>query len=895
MSVRNLDKIFNPQRVAVVGASNKQGSVGYSVLRNLIGIGFQGPVYPVNPKYEAVLGIPAYASLSDVPHPPDLAIVCTPANTVAGVVDECGKSGVGGMIVLSAGFKEIGESGLQLERELKQTLARYDGLRVVGPNCLGLIVPRIHLNASFSGVMPADGKIAFISQSGALCTAILDWAVEENVSFSNFVSVGNIMDVTIADLIDYFGDDPQTAAIILYIESIPVAREFLSAARAFTRTKPIVAFKSGRFAESAKAAASHTGALAGEDAVYDAAFERAGIIRAQSIDDIFDSAQLLSRHRRPGGARLAIVTNAGGPGVIATDELIGRKGLLADLSSETLGKLNSYLPPYWSHRNPIDILGDATSERFTKVIADVLTDDGVDAVLVVVTPQAMTNPSDIAKGVADVARNSQKPILAAWMGGLSVREGIRCLNQAGVAVYTNPEHAVRAFMQLVAYGRNLEMLYETPRDMPLTFQFDRERRKEILGRTGLAGPTTLSEAASKSLLDAYEIPVVRTIVAVNSDAAVEAAGTIGYPVVLKIQSPQITHKSDVGGVVLNLAGAEDVRRAFRSMTDRALQKLPHATIEGVTVQKMIQKTHSVELILGAKRDATFGTVVMVGSGGTLAELMRDRALGLPPLNERLAMRMLTSLRSWPILTGYRGQPAVNVNRLVEVMIRFSYLIADCPEISEFDINPLVASPEEIVALDARAIVEAQAAGPDASPYSHLSIRPYPEHYSRTVQTKKGQTILLRPIRPEDEPAWHALLAACSPETIRSRFRYLFSKTTHAMAARFCFIDYDREMAIVAEVKDGDETKLAGVGRLVADADHDTAEFAVLVADRWQGQGIGSLLSEYCLEMARSWGIKKVVAETDWQNHRMLATFRKLGFSVARQTEGVVEVGKLIPA
>ncbi|RLE30664.1 GNAT family N-acetyltransferase [Candidatus Acetothermia bacterium] len=888
MSIRNLDKIFKPQRIAVVGASNNPQSVGYTVLKNLIGSGFQGVVYPVNPKREAVQGIQAYPSVKELPKAPDLAVICTPARTVPGIVRECGEAGIRGLIIISAGFKEAGEEGKALEAELKSEIARFDGMRVIGPNCLGIIVPGLNLNASFAGATPQAGHVAFISQSGALCTSVLDWAIGEGIGFSYFVSIGNMLDVDFGDLIDYFGEDPDTQSIILYIESISDAREFMSAARAFARSKPIVAYKAGRFAESAKAAASHTGAMAGEDAVYDAAFQRAGVVRVLEIGDIFDSAELIARVRPPLGPNLAIITNAGGPGVMATDALIARQGQLAELSQETIERLNEVLPPFWSHGNPVDVLGDAPPERYSQATEIVLSDPGVDAALVILTPQAMTDATGTAQALAQLAKGSRKPILAAWMGGAAVQEGIQLLNQAGVATYTTPEQAVRAFMHLVHYGRNLDMLYQTPREVPVKFALDREEVRARFEKVFAEGPEVLTEELSKELLTAYGIPVTQPRPARTADEALEIAEELGYPVVLKIWSPEITHKTDVGGVALGLRNAKAVRAAFAQIVARAKELRPDAEVLGVTVQRMVTARDGFELILGAKKDPTFGTVIMAGMGGIAAEVFRDRALGLPPLNERLAFRMLESLRSWKLLKGYRGRPGVNLDKLIEILMRFSYLIADFPEIKELDINPLLATPEEVIALDARVVVDKELVGKPVRPYSHLVIRPYPEGYERQVTLKDGTEMLLRPIRPEDEPLWHEMLSRASRESIRQRFRYIFKETTHKMAIPYCFIDYDREMAIVAIVEEDGEKRMTGVGRLVADPDRETAEYAVFVADPWQNRGLGGTLTDYCLEIAKGWGIKEVRAETTPDNYRMIAIFRDRGFTIEhRHEEGVV--------
>jgi acetyltransferase len=892
MSIRNLDKIFNPTRIAVIGASDTTTSVGYTVFRNLIGSGFQGVVYPVNSKRESVQGIQAYKDIASLPHAPDLAVICTPSTTVPELVRLLGEAGTRGIVIISAGFREIGEAGRKLEDQIRAEQRKFTGMRILGPNCLGIMVPSIHLNASFAAATPSPGHIGFISQSGALCTSVLDWAIDSEIGFSYFVSVGNMLDVSMADLIDYFGSATDTQSIILYIESITEAREFVSAGRAFARTKPIVAFKSGRFAESAKAAASHTGAMAGVDAVYEAVFQRAGIERIFHIEDMFNCAEILAHQRPPKGDRLAIVTNAGGPGVMTTDQLIEREGKLAVISEETIAKLNECLPGCWSHGNPVDVLGDAPPDRYAKALEIVIQDKGVDAILVILTPQAMTDPTGTAEAVSAVASKSHKPVLAAWMGGHSVSKGLQILAQAGIPAYETPEKAVGAFMHLVSYARNLEILHETPREIPLSFSLDRTRVRSLFDTILTEGNDILSENISKSLLDAYEIPVTRPKPARSAAEAVDVARSMGYPVVMKIHSPQITHKTDVGGVKLNLASDEAVAESFTQMCDRARQAKPDATILGVTIQKMVAMPNAFELIMGMKKDPIFGAVILVGMGGISAEVFKDRALALPPLNETLARRALESLKSWPLLRGYRGKPAANIDKLIETLMRFSYLVADYPEISELDVNPLLVTPDEVIALDARVVIDHDATVHSVRRFGHLAIRPYPEEYVTERNTKDGAPITLRPIKPEDEPMWHELLGSCSKESIRFRFSSLIKQTTHEMASRYCFIDYDREIAIVAEVEEEGRRKLIGVGRLVADANHEEAEYAVLIADRWQGRGLGGMLTDYCVEVAKRWGVKRVVAETSKDNARMVSTFRNRGFNINdEQEEDVVLVRK----
>jgi acetyltransferase len=891
MDVHNLGRIFDPNRIALLGVTQNPNSVGGKVLGNLVGGGFRGVVYPVNPGVEAVLGVPCYPSVAALPKTPDLAIVCSPAAEVPAQVAACGEAGIRGLIVVSAGFKETGEAGLALEREIRAAQARFAGMRIVGPNCLGIIVPRLGLNASFAPAMPRDGDIAFISQSGALCASVLDWALENRVGFSHFVSVGNSLDVDFGDLIDYCGEDEHTRSIILYIESVSDARTFMTAARAFARHKPIIAFKAGRFPASAQAAASHTGAMASEDAVYDAAFQRAGIARVPDLGDVFDCAALIGRGRFPAGPRLGIVTNAGGPGVIATDALIAQQGELAALAPETLAKLDQDLPPAWSHGNPVDVLGDANSKRIEKAVAAVLADRGVDAVLVIVTPQAMTNPGATARSLAKLAGESRKPLLAAWLGGRAMREGLAVLAEAGIAAYPTPEQAVRAFMTLVAYARNLETLYETPKDVAIQFPYDRAEAKRRFVATRLGAGGVLPEDVSKELLASYGIPVARPEVADSAAAAVAIADRIGYPVVLKVRSPDITHKTDAGGVALDLAGAEMVAAAWDAIMRSAREQRPDARLEGVTVQKMIAARDSLELILGIKQDPVFGTVILAGMGGVGAELLGDRSLGFPPLNERLAMRMLESLRMWPLFMGYRSRPPVAVAALVQTLIRLSYLAADWPEVTELDVNPLLCTPSEVVALDARVVVDRARAGTESEPYAHLALRPYPEKLVKRIALKDGVPVTFRPIKPEDEPLWLAMLGSCSKETIYSRFRYLFDWSTHDVATRFCYIDYAREIAIVAEIGEGASRRLVGVGRLIADPGHREGEYAVLVVDEWQGRELGGMLTDYCLEIARSWELERVVAQTTTDNRPMIAVFERRGFEVTVGEDSAVAVSK----
>lgn len=885
MDVHKLERFFKPQRIALIGVTMNPNSVGGKVLTNLISGGYRGVVYPVNPDYEAVLGIQCYADVYSLPKTPDLGIICAPAEKVPGIVRACGERGILGLIIMSAGFKEVGPEGAELEKQILLEQSRFDGMRIIGPNCLGIIAPKMNLNASFSAGMPRAGNIAFISQSGALCTSVLDWAAQGKLGFSYFVSIGNTMDVDFGDLIDYFGEDEQTKSIILYIESITDVRKFMSASRPFARNKPIIVYKAGRFPESAQVAASHTGAMASEDAVYDAAFQRVGLARVFDIGDIFNVAELVGRNRSPKGPNLGIITNAGGPGVMATDALIAARGMLAELSGETMQALDEILPPMWSHRNPVDVLGDARAKRIARAAELVIKDKGVDAILVILTPQAMTDPTATARAIASLAETTTKPILAAWLGGESMVEGLRILNEGGVSTYQTPEQAVRAFMTLVSYARNLEALYETPRDVPVEFSLSRSTLRERYTQKYFKNDPVLPENLSKELIDSYGIPTTQPHPAATEDEVVEISRRLGYPVVLKVFSPDITHKTDVRGVELDLRDEEMVRSAYHRILQNAARLRPDARIDGVTVQRMVQDKNAIEMIIGIKKDSVFGTVIMVGMGGTGAELFADRALGFPPLNERLARRMLESLKIWPLLNGYRGSPPVNVDQLIEVLIRLSYLAADYPEIVELDVNPLLVSPENVCALDARIVIDPDLVGKAHKPFAHLALHPYPEKFVKTVDLPGGSEILLRPIKPEDEPLWLAFLASCSKESIYSRFRYAFHWNSHDVATRYCYIDYDREIAIVAESNDNNNRQIVGIGRLIADPDHETVEYAVLIADAWQDKELGSMLTDYCMEIASEWNLKKAVAITTRDNHRMLAVLRKRGFRVSDQDDG----------
>jgi acetyltransferase len=888
MSIHNLNRLFQPRSVAVIGASRNKSSIGNILLTNLIQ-GFGRPFYAVNPKYDSIDGVTCCESILAIKETVDLAIVCTPANTVPDIVNECGQAGVANVLVISAGFREVGAHGRELEEAIQKIALQYSGLRIIGPNCLGILSPQFGLNASFANQLPAPGRIAFISQSGAVCTAAMDWAMDQGIGFSAVASLGNTLDVDLGDMIDYLATDPNTDSIVLYIESIGNARKFMSAARAFTRKKPIVALKSGRFAQSAQAAASHTGALVGEDCVYDAALARAGIVRVHELMELFSCAEMLSRGKLPTGPRLAIVTNAGGPGIMTTDAVLARQGTMAKLSVATLAALDHQLPSTWSHQNPIDILGDAAPQRYENAIRTVLDDQAVDGVVVLLTPQAMTEPDQSAIALVEASRNAAKPVLAVWMGGPSVAAGIGRLNQASIPTFESPEQAVDAFASMVQYVRRRQLLDETPHDRAIEFRFSQaERDATVAGKSGL-----LNELESKSVLAAYEIPTNETCLATDVEQAIEIARRMNGAVALKIASPDITHKTNVGGVVLNLRGDEEVARAYEKIISAAGRAQPNAQLLGVTVQPMVVDPNAVELIVGVKRDPTFGAVMMVGSGGTMAELIRDRVVELPPLNDVLARRMLESMRAWPLLNGFRGRPQMDVQQLVGLMIRLSYMVAERPEIVELDINPLMVTPHSTIAVDARMVLIAGEPKPAVKRFAHLAIRPYPIGLSKDVTLLNGKVVRLRPIRPDDEGQWIKMLESCSTATIHNRFGGLVHHFNHEFAARFCNIDYDRELALVAELDTKDKKSLVGVARLVAYSDGVRASLSFLVGDAWQNQGLATELTDYCMEIASDWKIAEVIATTTAENLAARRLLKGVGFEETLSEGGIVVARKVL--
>ena len=881
---QSLDAIFQPSTVAVIGASEQAGSVGRTLLWNLISNPFGGTVYPINPNRSSALGIRTYPSIEAVPEPVDLAVIATPAKTVPDIVRQCVAEGVKGAIIISAGFKEIGEEGAQLEQDILQE-ARRGAMRIIGPNCLGVMRPRRGLNATFAGATARPGNVAFVSQSGALLTSILDWSFSENVGFSAFVSIGSMLDVGWGDLITYLGEDPHTESILLYMESIGNARAFLSAAREVALQKPIIVIKAGRTQAAAQAAASHTGSLTGSDEVLSAAFRRTGVVRVDSIADLFYMAETLSKQPRPQGPNLTILTNAGGPGVLAVDALVGNGGTLTSLSDATVDQFNDVLPAAWSHQNPVDILGDADPERYEASLKVAVEDEASDGLLVVLTPQAMTDATQTARQLAPFARGSAKPILASWMGGDEVTPGERILNQAGIPTFGYPDTAARLFNYMWRYTYNLRAIYETPVLHEDAEGQDLAAAADIIEAARSAGRTLLTEAESKNLLAAYGIPTVDTRVATTLDEALAHAASIGYPVVLKLHSFTITHKTDVGGVQLNLEDADAVRAAYARIEEGA-EAYHEGGFDGVTVQPM-ESLDGYELILGSSVDPQFGPVLLFGSGGTLVEVYKDRALGLPPLTSTLARRMMEQTKIYKALQGYRGRGAVDFGTLERAMVRFSELVVEHPAIKEIDINPLLASEDRILALDARVVLHDPSLALDDVPTS--AIRPYPRRYSSTWTMRSGETVEIRPIRPEDEPLVVAFHQHLSEQSVYMRYASVMKldqRVAHARLARLCFIDYDREMALVAERTDGEtgEAEILGIGRLTQLPGTSEGEYAMLIRDDVQGQGLGTELLRRLVEIGEDEGLDRITADILVQNRAMQQVSRKLGFELVRSDD-----------
>ena len=881
MSIRNLEFMFKPRSVAVIGASTQPHSVGAVVMRNLLQGGFEGPIMPVNPKYKAVAGVLAYPNIGSLPETPDLAVLCTPPPTIPGLIAELGARGAKAALVLTAGLeRESDQPGRTFQQAMLEASKPYL-LRLLGPNCVGLMIPRLGLNASFAHTRPLPGQVAFVTQSGAMATAVLDWAKSNGIGFSSFVSLGNSADIDFGDVLDYLGSDPATRAILLYIEAIKEARKFMSAARAAARNKPVIAVKAGRVAEGAKAAYSHTGAMAGADDVYEAALSRAGILRVDTIEDLFDAVETLARARPLLGERLTIVTNGGGPGVMATDALIRSGGRLASLSEETLKRLDSFLPATWSRSNPIDIIGDAPVARYVETLKTLLADPETETLLFIHALTAIVPSEEIARALVPVVQETRRNVLACWLGRDGVATARRMFAEANIPTYDTPEDAVGAFMQMVNYRRNQELLMETPPSAPVEFTPNVSAARSVLEQALAAGREALTEPEAKAILVTYGIPTVETRVAATPAECARLAAEMKRPLAVKIVSPDITHKSDVGGVVLDLETPEAVRTAAEGMLKRLQALRPQARLTGFSVQEMARRPGAHELILGATSDPIFGPVILFGQGGTAVEVIRDQTVALPPLNLILARELVGRTRVSKLLAGYRDRLPADMTAIYLTLMKVSQMMTDIPEISELDINPLFADDQGVMALDARMRVK-----PTTRPAAErLAIRPYPQELEEQI-TVDGCQVLLRPIRPEDEPQHREFFNQLDPEDRYFRFFATIREPAHSELARFTQIDFDREMAFIAtRSNEQGRAETWGVVRSVADPDNQQAEVAIIVRSDLKGRGLGRILLDKMIRYCHSRGTAELTGETLRSNYRMLALAKNLGFEVRPLDDG----------
>ncbi len=876
MSQHHLKPLFAPKSVAVFGASDRADSVGQIVFQNMLQSGYQGALYPVNPKHKKIQGVKAFASLAQIEEPVELAVIATPANTVPDIIEQCGKHQVRAAVIITAGFGETGEAGKVLERQVLETAQHY-GVRLIGPNCLGVMRPDIGLNATFNKGSANVGNLAFVSQSGALCTAILDWAQTNDVGFSSVVSLGSSLDVDFGEILDYLISDTKTQSILLYIEGIRDARSFMSGIRAAARIKPVILVKVGRHAVASRAAMSHTASLVGSDDAFDAAVRRAGVVRVQTITQLFSAAKALSCGFHPTGNRLAIVTNGGGPGVMATDCAADLGLEMAELSSETLEKLNQALPSTWSHGNPVDIIGDAQADRYQHAVQACLEDPGVDGVLTILTPQAMTRPLEAANAVIELSNRYSKPFLACWMGGAQVDSSRAAFNRARKPSFRTPEPAVEVFSYLSAYYQNQKLLMQMPGPLSHHLEPDVEGARMVIEGALQERRKILSEMESKALLSAFHIPVAQTLVAHSPNEALLIAQQLGFPVAMKVNSPDITHKTDAGGVMLNLANAQAVRAAYHEIIENLQHNRPEARIDGISIEPMIVKPNGRELMVGVTNDPIFGPLITFGAGGTTVEVMGDRSVTLPPLNAFLVKDLIQGTHVAKMLGAFRHMPPADMQALESVLLRVSEMVCELPMLMEMDINPLILDESGVLAADARVVVELRQ--PSADRYAHMAIYPYPTHLVSNWQLADGTDLVIRPIRPEDAGIEQAFVRNLSEEARYFRFMNSVQELSEAMLVRFTQIDYSREMALVAVAEeDGQEVEL-GVTRFAINPDGESCDFALVIADRMRGKGLGNKLMTALMDAARSKGLKVMEGEVLKSNTSMLKLMQRLNFSI----------------
>ena len=885
MNSHYLTPLFAPESVALFGASDRSDSVGGVVFKNLLSSGFEGPIYAINPKRETVQGEKAWPSLEAIENKIDLAVVATPADSIPSIVEACGEHGIRMMLILSAGFRETGPEGLRLEQRVVE-LAQRHNIRLMGPNCLGIIRPKKGLNITFGNNNAKPGPLAFVSQSGAICTAILDWAEQNDIGFSAVVSTGIGADLGFGDYLDFLISDPETKAILLYIEGIKDARRFMSSLRAAARIKPVIALKVGRHAAGAEASMSHTGALVGSDETFSAALSRSGVLRVKTVGQLFAAAKALSSARyRSASERLVIVTNGGGPGVMAADRATDRGIELSTLSQETVEALDQVLPSVWSHSNPVDIIGDAPPERYQQAIDICLQDPGVDGAIVILTPQAMTRPTAVAQAVIQSAEKSDKPVMTSWMGGGQVQAARELFNAARVPDFGTLENAVDAFSYLARYHRNQRLLLQTPSRLSTNQEPpDTEGAQLIIEGVLTEQRKILTEPESMAILNAFRIPTVRNAVAHSANEALVIAESIGFPIAMKVLSADISHKSDAGGVRLNINSASEVRGAYRQLIDQVQARLPDAKITGVTVEKMYRSPNGRELMVGIINDPVFGPVISFGSGGIAVEIMGDSAISLPPLNHRLALDLISRTRVAKLLGAFRNMPPVNMDQLVDVLLNVSSMACELPWIREMDINPLIMDENGIVAVDARIRVDYPK--PSTDPYNHLAIHPYPIHLVNNFQLNDGTNIVIRPIRPEDAEIEAKFVRELSNESKYFRFMNSLQELSQEMLVRFTQIDYHNEMALVA-VKPGlgsDSEEQIGVARYTTNLDKQSCEFALVVSDQWRGKGIAHHLMAQLMDIARDRNLERMEGQVLANNVKMLSLVKSLGFQIGNDPE-----------
>ncbi len=886
MGQHYLKPLFAPKSVAVFGASDQPDSVGKIVFHNMLQSGFQGALYPINPNHAKIQGRKAYASIAQIQEPVELAIIATPAHTVPDIIEECGKHNVKAAVIITAGFAETGAAGVKLERAVLENAKRYN-IRLIGPNCLGVMRPDIGLNATFNHGNANVGNLAFVSQSGALCTAILDWAKSNDVGFSSVVSMGSSIDVDFGEILDYLVSDIKTQSILLYIEGIRNARSFMSAIRAAAQFKPVILVKVGRHTASSKAAMSHTASLVGSDDAFDAAVRRAGVVRVQTVTQLFSVAKALSCGFHPTGNRLAIVTNGGGPGVMATDIAADLGLVMAELSETTINQLNQTLPGTWSHGNPVDIIGDAQSDRYAHAVKACLEDPNIDGVLTILTPQAMTKPLEAAKAVVELSNQYSKPLIACWMGGAQVEESRKLFNRAKKPSFRTPEPAVEVFSFLSEYYQNQKLLVQVPGPLSHHLEPDIEGARMVIEGALLERRKVLNEMESKALLSAFHIPVAKTLIARSPNEALQIALELGFPVAMKINSPDITHKTDAGGVMLNLANAQAVPTAYHEMLDNVRQYRPDARIDGVSIEPMVVKPNGRELMVGVTNDPIFGPVITFGAGGTMVEVMGDRSVALPPLNAFLVKDLIQGTHVAKMLGAFRHMPPVNMEALESLLLRVSEMVCELPTLMEMDINPLIVDEHGALAADARIVVAFRT--PSADRYAHMAIYPYPSHLVNNWQLSDGTNIVIRPIRPEDAELEQAFVHELSEESRYFRFMNSIQELSQAMLVRFTQIDYSREIALIA-VKEshGDEAAHQevelGVARFATNPDGESCEFAIVIADNMHGKGLGSKLMTALMDAARERGLKIMQGEVLAQNSHMLKLMKNLNFTIEPSKE-----------